>query len=404
MAEQFTQLDVLTDAERAAIEQPGLKQRARTLLVVAELATALGVSADIREALLERVRGMDGQEAKRLRKGASQLNDVVSGLELSAQPAPEAATEAQPEQKVALVPEVEETSSSNLEETLPEGENYMFDLEAVQSFYRVINKKTSSEWLTVPDDPSDVDVDEILAIIALDARSIKKPVHAGRITDKFITLLQADAPNNQSTHSFKFSRTKQIANLLDSLGSGNPEAALATVELSAPVKTPDMKELDDEPAYVRIAQRYETLIGFDSAEATAFRCLINPDNRGEMTDNKVRAVGKVRERIVAELGSLHGVRGELTPAEAIRVANLLGFFIREKNTGEQPPIELSQQLRRVGTVEERRALTINLHRGLDKLADLFEDEEIATVPGEVLSLPLQRPLQVQISNGKPVLA
>lgn len=407
MAEQITQLDVLNDIERAAIEHPGLEQRARTLLAVAELATMLGVDTDIREVLLDRVRTMDAQQAKSLRKSARQLSEVIGRLELDLQPEVHAAAESIPMQEAPSSPAVEEGAHDTLDTIAPDSEAYKFDFEAVRSFYKTINKKTSSEWLSLPSSPTDIDTDEILALIALHSQNNPKQFYATKTTEKLIALLKSDAPKGQSTDSFKFDKTNRIAELLNNLQTMKVEGTVQEVIEPVPGadKSSERKELDDEPPYVEIALRYENLLDFDSAEATAFKCLINPDNRGELTDNKRRAIAKVRERIETELGSLHGIRGKLAPAEAVRIANLLGFFIREKNTGEQQPTELSQQLRRVDTVEERRALTINLYRGLNTLADVFEENASTAVSGEVVPLPVQRPLQVRIDvNGKPRLA
>ena len=83
MAEQLSQLDILTDIERVAIEQPGLRQRSKALVAVTELATKIGLSGDTHTVLMERIRGLDKGEAKLAWKTLGDMNELLDMLSIT---------------------------------------------------------------------------------------------------------------------------------------------------------------------------------------------------------------------------------------------------------------------------------------------------------------------------------
>jgi len=394
-AEDFS---LLTEVENAALtERKGLRKRAKALRSLSELATLVGMSPDVVEAMAEKIRSLDVEHVKRY----NQTFDTARGYfaELPAEPGSNLDDDA------ALVQEVEspvavetalELTSQLLDELVENAEPGSDELEAwppqmslreIKSFYTAINKKTAQEYLNPPQSQDQIDSDEILALLELYARHNSRSSAISRTLDKMLVGLELGAvqaaerlgSSPASLNTLRYSLSNKIAEHLDVLMSSPadvssaPEAleieAVVPVEIQEPSEKAPLQEMEPHEL---LNERYAELFQFDSAEIAAFRSLIDPTNRGEITANKERVIEAIRSRLETELGSLVGLREILPPAERIRVATLLGFHIKEKTIGDQPPRQLSQQLLTPSNAAERRAQIENLYKGLETVAEFFE--------------------------------
>lgn len=212
-------LELLTDAEREALERPGLKQRARAIAAATEFATKLGLSNNTLDVIVGRLRELDKPHARLAWETLGNANELLEMLFIDGtliEETPEAITE-----NVADV--VDEQQEEAMEAVSPDDDGDWFEskelnLLRVQKFYKAINDKTDKEYLGTPKDAETIDRDELIGLIALYGAQHDKPKVASRQIDALRDNFLAGTESDSYVNGVRYTVTNKIAELLDSDG------------------------------------------------------------------------------------------------------------------------------------------------------------------------------------------
>ena len=252
---------VLTDAEREALERPGLKQRARAISAVTELATRIGLGEDITALVIERLRTLEGGEAKLAWRAFGDTSEVLAMLDIDMREV--VGDEAVPgESTVAqeVSPGESDAEQKPSEEKKDWFEGRHFDLRSVREFYKSIDRKTEGEWVTIPESIEKVDADEIIGLLALYAANHTKPKVAAKQIDYLREGMVVDGVTEGSYGGgVRYAATGRIGELLDSQEPGIRDEKREPTELR--VETSEEKVLD-------VAIALDNLIELEGEEST----------------------------------------------------------------------------------------------------------------------------------------
>lgn len=239
-------LEVLTDAEREAIERPGLKQRARALVAATELATKLGLSEDTHSVLLSHLRELDKRDAKLARETLGNMNELLTMLSVDVREPSDNVTQSDASISEAVEPirikvagdellaQVDGLIAEDEPKSVFETE---LDFRKVRSFYQAIVRKTEHESLVVPSTAAEVDKEELVGLIALYAANHTMPKVAAKQVETLLGGFQSDDVIDSYGNGVRFTASNGIAKLLDGLGGaqGDAEPAAAKPGVIEPI-------------------------------------------------------------------------------------------------------------------------------------------------------------------------
>jgi len=258
-------LGVLTDAEREALERPGLKQRARAVAAATEFATKLGLNEDTLDVLVGRLRELDGPHARLAWKTLGDTNELLEMLFIDGtqvDETPQAITDVLPE----VVSEVASEQVVATEQPTPDkGEDWFesktLDFRRVRKFYKSINDKTEREWLSVPEDSSAIDRDELVGLVALYGARHGKPAVANKQIDALHDNFLAGTESDSYINGLRYTVTNKIAELLDdgSLAVNSVAEPQVEPEVQATPKTVALVESGRKMSNVSIVEMIEQL-------------------------------------------------------------------------------------------------------------------------------------------------
>lgn len=242
---QEAHLSVLTDAEREALERPGLKQRARAITAMTELATRIGLGEDTTSLIIERLRTLKGGDAKLAWHAFGDTSEVLAMLKIDMR---EVVSTEEPDKSGVTLTSQEEILDAPVEESeLPEEEKDWFegrhlDLRSVREFYKSIDRKAESEWVTIPESLDGISTDEIIGLLALYAANHKKPKVAAKQLDYLRETMVVDGKAEGTYGSgVRYAATGRIGELLDGLTGDLVE----TKQLDEPrTEVPEARVLD----------------------------------------------------------------------------------------------------------------------------------------------------------------
>lgn len=253
-------LSVLTVAERESLEQPGLKQRARAISAVTELGTRIGLGEDITTLIVERLRTLGGGDAKLAWHAFGDANEVLAMLDIDMR-------EAEPsESGPALVSQEVSPDGPTAEPKLSDEDKDWFEgrhlnLRSVREFYKSIDRKAGSEWITIPERLDEINTDEIIGLLALYAANHKKPKVAAKQLDYLRETMVIDEKTEGSYGSgVRYAATGRIGKLLDNLVEKGAES-----EKREPVES---QVVALEGKVLDVATTLDSLIELEGEEST----------------------------------------------------------------------------------------------------------------------------------------
>ncbi len=230
----------LTGAEVEALERPGLRNRAKAIAALHDLATLLGVSGDAVEGMTARIRAMDKHEAQVAYQTLTGAVGLVDGLVDEVPVTEESADE--PEREADGV--IDEPVGDE-EVEAPKAEEIHIDYGQTRGFLSSIAERTKGDYITVPTSADELDSDEVLALLALDAEKSARPNMAARNIDIMLARLtmgvkatlaqfKDEIPSESSLHSRVHNTSTRIVRLLDERMSQGVVGAEPSVDSDPP--------------------------------------------------------------------------------------------------------------------------------------------------------------------------
>lgn len=409
MAEQLSQLDILTDIERVAIEQPGLRQRSKALVAVTELATKIGLSGDTHTVLMERIRGLDKGEAKLAWKTLGDMNELLDMLSIDLREAGEGeiplhqtpvSTAVRTEESgasLAAGPFIEEVPRDEapvarveapaIQDALnsliaSEGEQRGYISERVESVLEQLSRGGVVIDITAEDFTHDT-LKQLARIYSeatkADPDMVKTHISCtwGWLSGVDMTDLMiwrsATKPGatRQDVHNSRASFINGVikgwkngAQLEQEDTEGHGEGLHLVTGEDVPAdevlddETPHISEtlleraIDEEPKHIQVAKAYVDKLQL-SVNVRAFEELLNPLTKGEYTPAKMAVIETLRNR-VGNIAADGRIIDDLEVSARAKAAlrRMLGMgFVRHGKPEERHPEPLKDQLRKISSVD-----------------------------------------------------
>lgn len=196
----------LSEAERVALAEPGLKSRARAIDTLNKTALRLGMAPDVHAQLVATLRERGAGEAKDARRLFEKLEALLDNYGVDAV---EIVDEQPDEEQV----ETEETS-----EEAAEPDEMRFSFRKVQHFFGVIDMQTKKRWVQRPDAVADASADDLVAM--LDLYALNTPsgkTRSKRVMGDLIATLSVGERDDESAEKRREKAAREIAGVLDGL-------------------------------------------------------------------------------------------------------------------------------------------------------------------------------------------
>lgn len=454
------EFDLLTPLEKAALQEPALRSRARAVQALSQLAASIGLGQAETDAVATVIRSMDKAEARRSHQAMEVVNQLFGRVALTAaersepvliepvspKPIEDAAQPLETAPPFVDFPsqptmelEVDRVLES-LETTDERGQAVEYDIGKTERFLNQLNIIGPVATLTAAD--FDNEVFRQLALMYKSAARKAAPESVdtniactwGYLAGVDMTELimmrakikpdakAADVHNSRAAFVSGAVRAWQngarlelqpaaepAATWSDQSVESEPSQALASVpEPVAAVRSAIVeRSLDDEPAYERLAVNFVESALISSGYQAALRSLLDPSNKGQMTEAKQSVINQLRQQIEIKFGSDDAINQlEAAPVGRVAVRRLLGLFNKHGRAELREPVPVRDQLSGK-TESEKQVYLTNFYQALEALLGLLADEagEVRPVSitqsREVEATPSV--LQVRLDGGQPRL-
>lgn len=375
--EESSSSDLLTDNERRLLCEDAERQTAYALLALSQTATELGIETEIpsaADALRASMANLSPREQRKLRKSLERIGTLLVAGKAGTLAEVVSLPDAHHEQETPAEERVDAEQAALHVETVPqaeavvpeakavapadtESEQIVIDKAAAEKFYGRVNALSASGDL-IAFEP--YDEDEVLGLIALYAHAstkkigMKSAIRLRRVLEGkgFAEISEAELAEGAALTDTGFKQfttigaprfvAKHLAELFvpanktdtksvvpDAVQPVSVPAAKPMVNPSRTRVAPNERSMNDEPQYVQLAARFAKIIGFDSAQETAWRSMLDPANKhGEFTRNKADVCNVIIDELASRgWANIHdGYFEKLIPhVEAARVYKLLGL-------------------------------------------------------------------------------